>query len=126
MTRRLIGVLSLAGALMLSPGIASAAKKPVSTKVTIAATWTPQFVGYAAHGTLTAGSKACMKHRTLRVFIRRPADRSFSLANFFVAPSTGKWKLDNYFLDPGKYYATVDKKGICKAAKSKTITGANH
>jgi hypothetical protein len=24
---------------------------------------------------------------------------------------------------PGKYYAKVDKKGSCKAAKSKTITG---
>ena len=126
MTRKLVGVLSLAGALMLSPGIASAAKKPVATKVTIAATWTAQFVGYAVHGNLTSSSNACTKHRTLRVFERRPADRSFSLANFFVAQSGGKWMLNDYYLDPGKYYATVDKKGNCSAAKSKTITGVRH
>lgn len=124
MNRKLVGALLLGGVLMVSPGLAIAAKS-VSAKLTIAATRTAPFSGYLLSGTLSSSDKACVKGRVVKVYLRRATDRSYSETGRATATSSGKWALPKkHPVTPGKYYAKVDKKGSCKAAKSKTIIGS--
>ena len=124
MNRRIVGGLMLAGLLMLGPGLANAAKS-FSTQVTITATRNVPFTGYRISGTVASSDKTCVKGRLVKVYLRRAVDRAFYNTAQAVAKSNGKWALPkNHPLAPGKYYAKADRKGSCRAAKSKTITGS--
>jgi hypothetical protein len=122
MNRKLVGAILLAGALMVSAGLANAAGS-YSANLTITATRDAATGGYLIRGTLTSPNKACVKKRLVKVYLSGVPGHAKA-----VATSSGKWALTNYLIGPGQYYAQVDKlkvaKGSCKGAKSKTITGA--
>lgn len=126
MNRKLVGALLSCGVLLLGAAFANAAGSSYSSKLTIKAKLHKPSGGYLISGKLTSKKKACVKGRVVGVHLKGIGEK-FPVSQA-VVKSNGTWAVSkNYPINPGRYWATVDKlklkKGSCKAERSKTITG---
>jgi len=98
----------------LVPALASGAGKN-STKIVISLKF-PAF-----HGKLTSPRQACLGSRTVKMFRKRNG-KTTQLGSD-KSEDSGVWKIPvGKNLTSGEYFATVAKRGSCKAAKSKLLT----
>lgn len=109
----LLLVLALAAMLAL-PALGTGAGRN-STKVVVSLKF-PAF-----HGTLSAPRKACLGSRKVKMYRERNGKKK--LLGRDVSSDNGKWKIPvGKNLTSGSYFATVAKRGKCKAAKSQVLT----
>jgi hypothetical protein len=113
--RALFAVLAVAlGVVLFSPLSASGAGKN-STKIVVSIKF-PAF-----HGTLTSSREACLGSRKVKMYRERNGKKK--LLGKDTSEDNGKWAVPvGKNLTSGAYYATVAKRGKCKAAKSKVLT----
>jgi hypothetical protein len=108
-----IAVVALAAMLALPTAGMGAGKN--STKIVVSLKF-PTF-----HGKLSAPRKACLGSRTVKMYRERSGKKK--LLGSDTSEDNGKWAIPvGKNLTSGSYYATVAKRGKCKAAKSKTLT----
>jgi len=108
-----LAVFALASMLAL-PGLGMGAGRN-STKIVVSLKF-PAF-----HGTLSSPRKACLGSRKVKMYRQR--NGKTKLLGRDTSEDNGKWKIPvGKNLTSGTYYATVAKRGKCKAAKSKTLT----
>jgi hypothetical protein len=97
----------------LAPALASGAGKN-STKIVVSLKF-PAF-----HGKLTSPRQACLGSRTVKMY--RESNGKKKLLGRDTSEDNGKWAIPvGKNLTSGAYYATVGKRGKCKAAKSKVL-----
>jgi hypothetical protein len=105
-------VLLLVAALV--PALASAGGKN-STKIVVSLKF-PAF-----HGKLTSPRGACLGSRAVKMY-REKGGKKKQLGKD-TSEDNGKWAIPvGKNLTSGSYYATVAKRGKCKAAKSQVLT----
>jgi hypothetical protein len=98
----------------LVPALASAGGKN-STKIAVSLKF-PAF-----HGKLTSPRNACLGSRTVKMY--REAKGKKKQLGKDTSEDNGKWAIPvGKNLTSGAYYATVAKRGKCKAAKSQVLT----
>jgi hypothetical protein len=74
----------------------------------------------AFHGTLSSPRKACLGSRRVKMYRQRNGNKK--LLGKGTSNKNGKWKVPvGKNLTSGSYYATVAKRGKCKAAKSQVL-----
>jgi hypothetical protein len=113
-SRVLFALLAVAIAAALLPALASGAGKN-STKIVVSLKF-PAF-----HGKLTSPRKACLGSRTVKLY-REKSGKKKQLGKD-TSEDNGKWAIPvGKNLTSGAYYATVAKRGKCKAAKSQVLT----
>jgi len=109
----LFAVVALAAMLAL-PALGMGAGKN-STKIVVSLKF-PAF-----HGTLSSPRKACLGSRSVKMYRERNGTKK--LLGRDTSEDNGKWKIPvGKNLTSGSYYATVAKRGKCKAAQSKVLT----
>ena len=107
-------VLAVALAVALVPALASGAGKN-TTKIVVSLKF-PAF-----HGTLTSPRQACLGSRKVKLYRERNGQRKQLGKD--TSEDNGKWAIPvGKNLTSGAYYATVAKRGKCKAAKSQVLT----
>src|SRR5215218_567640 len=112
--RALYAVLVAAVAAALLPALAAGAGKN-STKIVVSLKF-PAF-----HGKLSSPRGACLGSRTVKMY-REKGGKKNQLGKD-TSEDNGKLAiLDGNNLTSGAYYATVAKRGKCKAAKSQVLT----
>jgi len=112
--RALLTVLVLALAAALLPALATGAGKN-STKIVVSLKF-PAF-----HGKLTSPRQGCLGSRTVKMYRERSGKKK--LLGKDTSEDNGKWAVPvGKNLTSGAYYATVAKRGTCKAAKSQVLT----
>ncbi|HEV7483375.1 MAG TPA: hypothetical protein VGO13_09785 [Solirubrobacterales bacterium] len=112
--RALFAVLAIAVAAALLPALAASAGKN-STKIVVSLKF-PAF-----HGKLTSPRGACLGSRTVKMY-REKGGKKKQLGKD-TSEDNGKWAIPvGKNLSSGAYYATVAKRGKCKAAKSQVLT----
>jgi hypothetical protein len=97
----------------LVPALATGAGKN-STKIVVSIK-VPAF-----HGKLTSPRQGCLGSRTLKMYRERGGKKK--LLGSDTSEDNGKWAIPVKTLTSGAYYATVAKRGKCKAAKSKVLS----
>jgi hypothetical protein len=113
-SRVLFAVLAVAVAAALLPALASAGGKN-STKIVVSLKF-PAF-----HGKLASPRKACLGSRKVKLYRERNGKKK--LLGKDTSKDNGKWAVPaGKNLTSGAYYATVAKRGKCKAAKSRVLT----
>lgn len=106
-------VAALIAALVL-PATASSAGSS-STKIVVSLKF-PAF-----HGKLSSSRHGCLGSRTVKMY-RRHSGKT-KLLGSDKSEDSGKWAIPvGKHLTSGEYFATVAKRGACKAAKSKVLT----
>jgi hypothetical protein len=112
--RALFAVLVVAAVAALLPALAAGAGKN-STKIVVSLKF-PAF-----HGKLTSPRGACLGSRTVKMY-REKSGKKKQLGKD-TSEDNGKWAIPvGKNLTSGSYYATVAKRGKCKAAKSQVLT----
>jgi hypothetical protein len=112
--RALLAVLAVAVAAALLPALAAGAGKN-STKIVVSLKF-PAF-----HGKLSSPRGACLGSRTVKMY-REKGGKKKQLGRD-VSEDNGKWAIPvGKNLSSGAYYATVAKRGKCKAAKSQVLS----
>jgi hypothetical protein len=112
--RALLAVLAIAVAAALLPALAAGAGKD-STKIVVSLKF-PAF-----HGKLASPRNACLGSRTVKMY-RQKSGKKRQLGKD-TSEDNGKWAIPvGKNLASGSYYATVAKRGNCKAAKSQVLT----
>ena len=112
--RALLTVLAVAVAAVLLPALATGAGSN-STKIVVSLKF-PAF-----HGKLTSPRGACLGSRTVKMY-REKSGKKKQLGKD-TSEDNGKWAIPvGKNLTSGSYYATVAKRGKCKAAKSQVLT----
>ncbi len=112
--RAMFAVLAVAVAAALLPALAPAAGKN-STKIVVSLKF-PAF-----HGKLTSPRNGCLGSRTVKMYRERNGKKK--LLGKDTSEDNGKWAVPvGKNLTSGAYYATVAKRGKCKAAKSQLLT----
>ena len=112
--RALYAVLVAAVAAALLPALAAGAGKN-STKIVVSLKF-PAF-----HGKLSSPRGACLGSRTVKMY-REKGGKKKQLGKD-TSEDNGKWAIPvGKNLTSGAYYATVAKRGKCKAAKSQVLT----
>ena len=107
-----LAILILVAALV--PALASAGGKN-STKIVVSLKF-PAF-----HGKLSSPRKACLGSRTVKMYREKSGQKK--LLGKDTSEDNGKWATPaGKNLTSGAYYATVAKRGKCKAAKSQVLT----
>lgn len=109
----LLAVLAALALTALAPAFAAGAGKN-STKIVVSLKF-PAF-----HGKLSSPRSACLGSRTVRMY--RESGGTKKLLGTDKSEDNGKWMVKAGKLTSGAYYATVAKRGKCKAAKSKVLT----
>jgi len=113
-SRVLFAVLAVALAAVLLPALAAGAGKN-STKIVVSLKF-PAF-----HGKLSSPRSACLGSRTVKMY-REKSGKKKQLGKD-TSEDNGKWAIPvGKNLTSGSYYATVAKRGKCKAAKSQVLT----
>ena len=108
----LLAAVALAAMLAL-PALGMGAGKN-STKIVVSLKF-PAF-----HGKLTSPREACLGSRTVKMYRERNGNKK--LLGRDTSEDNGKWKIPvGKNLTSGSYYATVAKRGKCKAAKSQRL-----
>jgi hypothetical protein len=112
--RALFAVLIALAAVALVPATASSAGKN-STKIVVSLKF-PAF-----HGTLSSPRQACLGSRKVKMYRERNGKKKKLGSD--TSEDNGKWAIPvGKNLTSGAYYATVAKRGKCKAAKSKLLS----
>jgi hypothetical protein len=112
--RAVLAVLVVALAVALVPAVAASAGKN-STKIVVSLKF-PAF-----HGKLTSPRQACLGSRTVKMY-RERSGKKVKLGRD-TSEDNGKWAIPvGKNLTSGAYYATVAKRGKCKAAKSQVLS----
>jgi hypothetical protein len=112
--RTVFAVIAIALVAALVPALAAGAGKN-STKIVVSLKF-PAF-----HGKLSSPRKGCLGSRTVKVY--REAGGQKKQLGKDKSEDNGKWAVPvGKNLSSGAYYATVDKRGKCKAAKSQVLT----
>jgi hypothetical protein len=112
--RVLLAVLAVAVAAALLPALAAGAGKN-STKIVVSLKF-PAF-----HGKLSSPRGSCLGSRTVKMY-REKGGKKKQLGKD-TSEDNGKWAIPvGKNLTSGAYYATVAKRGKCKAAKSQVLT----
>ena len=107
-------VLVALAAVALVPATASSAGKN-STKIVVSLKF-PAF-----HGSLTSPRPACLGSRKVKLY-RKRSGKTKQLGKD-TSEDNGKWAIPvGKNLTSGEYFATVAKRGKCKAAKSQVLT----
>jgi len=110
-----IAVLALVLVAVLVPAITASGASSASTKIVVSLKF-PAF-----HGKLTSPRKGCLGSRTVKVY-REKSGKKKQLGKD-ASEDNGKWAIPvGKNLTSGAYYATVAKRGKCKAAKSQVLT----
>jgi hypothetical protein len=113
--RALFAVLALVVAVALLPVVSASGAGNASTKIVVSLKF-PAF-----HGKLTSSRSACLGSRTVKMY-REKSGKKKQLGKDTSADN-GKWAISvGKNLTSGSYYATVAKRGKCKAAKSQVLT----
>jgi hypothetical protein len=108
-----ITILALTGAIAMT-GVAEGAAKD---KLTI------KGPNGDFQGTIKAKKQRCLKNRTVHVFMKTDeGDQEIGSDTSERHGNVGEWSIGNSGYKNGRFYATADAKGACKALKSKTIT----
>lgn len=108
-----ITILALTGAIAMT-GVAEGAAKD---KLTI------KGPNGDFQGTIKAKKQKCLKNRTVHVFMKTDeGDQEIGSDTSERHGNVGEWSIGNSGYKNGKFYATADAKGSCKALTSKTIT----
>jgi hypothetical protein len=114
-SRVLIAVLALALAAVLLPVVSAAGAGKNSTGIVVSLKF-PAF-----HGSLTSPRHACLGSRSVKMYREKAGKRK--LLGSDESEDNGKWAIPvGKSLGSGSYYATVAKRGKCKAAKSKLLS----
>ena len=112
--RAVFAVLTIALVVALVPALAAGAGKN-STKIVVSLKF-PAF-----HGKLTSPRSGCLGSRTVKMY-REKSGKKVQLGKD-TSEDNGKWAIPvGKNLTSGAYYATVAKRGKCKAAKSQLLT----
>lgn len=112
--RRLLIIALTFIAMVALPALAPAAGKN-STKIVVSLKF-PAF-----HGKLTSPRQGCLGSRTVKMY-RELSGKKKQLGKD-TSEDNGKWAVPvGKNLTSGAYYATVAKRGKCKAAKSQVLT----
>jgi phosphate-selective porin len=109
----LLAVLAALALTALAPALASGAGKN-STKIVVSLKF-PAF-----HGKLSSPRSACLGSRTVKMYRVQAGKKK--LLGKDKSEDNGKWMVKAGKLTSGEYFATVAKRGKCKAAKSQTLT----
>ena len=110
----LLAALAALLVIALAPALASGAGKN-STKIVVSL----QFPAF--HGKLASPRQACLGSRGVKMY--RESKGKKKLLGSDSSEDNGKWAIPvGKNLTSGAYYATVAKRGKCKAAKSKVLT----
>ena len=123
MYKRIVAVILSAMLLLavVGPTLAPAAKS-FKTRVTIAQGDNTNF-----HGRVKSKKKACIRKRKVTLQRKTTYQSSFHAIGSTRSKRNGKWKVNTKPVSQASYRAKVAKKklrhhkGICKAAKSRTI-----
>lgn len=111
--RALIAVLALAAVAALLPALATGAGKN-STTIVLSLKF-PAF-----HGKLTSPRQACLGSRKVKLYRERNGNKK--LLGKDTSADNGKWAVPlGKNLPAGFYFATVAKRGKCKADKSQVL-----
>src|SRR3954447_23524159 len=112
--RALFAVLALALTAALLPAVSFGAGS-ASTKIVVSLKF-PAF-----HGKLTSSRHGCLGSRKVKMY-RKKSGKPKQLGKD-TSEDNGKWAIPvGKNLGSGAYYATVAKRGKCKAAKSQVLT----
>jgi hypothetical protein len=112
--RAVIAVLAVVLATALVPALASGAGKN-TTKIVVSLKF-PAF-----HGTLGSPRSACLGSRKVKMYREKSGKKK--LLGSDTSEDNGKWAIPvGKNLTSGSYYATVAKRGQCKAAKSQVLS----
>jgi hypothetical protein len=112
--RVVFAVVAVLAVVALVPAVASSAGKN-STKIVVSLKF-PAF-----HGTLSSPRSACLGSRKVKMYRERNGQKK--LLGRDTSEDNGKWAIPvGKNLASGAYYATIDKRGKCKSAKSKVLT----
>jgi hypothetical protein len=112
--RRLLIIALVLVAVIALPALAQGAGKN-STKIVVSLKF-PAF-----HGKLTSPRQGCLGSRTVKMY-REKSGKKKQLGKD-KSEDNGKWAVPvGKNLTSGAYYATVAKRGKCKAAKSQVLT----
>jgi hypothetical protein len=110
-----IVVLVLVLIAVLAPAISAVGAGKNSTKIVVSLKF-PAF-----HGKLSSPRGACLGSRTVKMY-REKGGKKKQLGRD-TSEDNGKWAIPvGKNLTSGAYYATVAKRGKCKAAKSQVLT----
>jgi hypothetical protein len=113
--RTLFAVLAVALVAALLPVVSASGAGSASTKVVVSLKF-PAF-----HGKLSSSRKGCLGSRTVKMY-REKSGKKKQLGKD-TSEDNGKWAIPvGKNLTSGAYYATVAKRGKCKAAKSQVLT----
>jgi hypothetical protein len=113
-SRALLAVLAVAAAVLLLPVVSAAGAGKNSTKIVISLK-TPAF-----HGKLSSPRQACLGSRKVKMY--RELNNTKKLLGKDTSEDNGKWAiLLGKNLKAGLYYAIVEPRGKCKAAKSQLL-----
>jgi len=113
--RALLAVLAVALAAALLPVVSASGAGKNSTKIVVSLKF-PAF-----HGKLTSPRSGCLGSRTVKMY-REKSGKKVQLGKD-TSEDNGKWAIPvGKNLTSGAYYATVAKRGKCKAAKSQLLT----
>jgi hypothetical protein len=108
-------VLALVLIAVLMPVISASGAGSAPTKIVVSLKF-PAF-----HGKLTSPRKACLGSRTVKLY-REKSGKKKQLGKD-TSEDNGRWAVPvGKNLTSGAYYATVAKRGKCKAAKSQVLT----
>jgi hypothetical protein len=100
---------------VLVPAISASGASSAPTKIVVSLKF-PAF-----HGKLTSPRKGCLGSRTVKLY-REKSGKKKQLGKD-TSEDNGKWAIPvGKNLTSGAYYATVAKRGKCKAAKSQVLT----
>jgi hypothetical protein len=113
--RALLAVLTIALVAALLPAVSALGAGSASTKIVVSLKF-PAF-----HGKLTSSRNGCLGSRKVTMY-RQKSGKKKQLGKD-TSEDNGKWAIPvGKNLSSGAYYATVAKRGNCKAAKSQVLT----
>jgi hypothetical protein len=113
--RALFAVLAVAAVATLLPAALASGANSAPTKIVVSLKF-PAF-----HGKLTSPRGGCLGSRTVKMY-REKSGKKVQLGKD-TSEDNGKWAIPvGKNLSSGAYYATVAKRGKCKAAKSQVLT----
>jgi hypothetical protein len=113
--RALFAVLAVAVVAALLPAVSASGAGKNSTRIVVSLKF-PAF-----HGKLASPRQGCLGSRTVKMY--RELNGKKKLLGRDKSEDNGKWAVPaGKNLTSGAYYATVAKRGKCKAAKSQVLT----
>jgi hypothetical protein len=113
--RALFALLAVALVAALLPAVSASGAASGKTTIVISVKF-PAF-----HGKLTSPRQGCLGSRKMQLYREKSGKRK--LLGKDTSDDNGKWSIPvGKNLTSGAYYATVAKRGKCKAAKSKVLT----